>query len=180
MWIVWSRYKKEPMKNTFPLLLISVILVSEPAYSDSEIQCTPSESAMHKEYDRALDDHPEISTNTLRKRYAKKFKISPEALRDLYGRCELLAARQWATQGRKKLSVGTPIEVEAVIDPRLQDSPEAVQELADFVTARGYKCDSISAASMMMFARGGKLTCNHYAHKYEIEDKGGIWQVTVK
>ena len=55
-----------------------------------------------------------------------------------------------------------------------------MDELAHFVRASGYRCDSISAVRPLPTSNGFKLACNHSIYKYEIEDKGGSSIVTVE
>lgn len=72
------------------------------------------------------------------------------------------------------------IEKNAVINDKLQGNASALEAMIAMVRAHGYRCDSISAARPMVFSRGFVLTCNGFAYEYEIVDKGGNWQVTVK
>ena len=72
-----------------------------------------------------------------------------------------------------------PIESGAVINEQLKGQYEVLEEMVQLVRASGHRCDSISAAIPMIFSRGFKLTCNRFSYKYEIEDKGGRWRVTV-
>ena len=55
-----------------------------------------------------------------------------------------------------------------------------MDELAHFVRASGYRCDSISALRPLPTSNGFKLACNHSTYKYEIEDKGSGSIVTVE
>jgi hypothetical protein len=73
-----------------------------------------------------------------------------------------------------------PSEPDAAIDPRLHQDADQIDELAHFVRASGYRCDSISALAPLPTSRGFKLACNHSAYKYAIEDKGARWLVTVQ
>jgi hypothetical protein len=73
-----------------------------------------------------------------------------------------------------------PSEADAAIDPRLHQTADQIDELAHFVRASGYRCDSISALEPLPTSRGFELACNHSAYKYAIEDKGSRWLVTVR
>ncbi len=55
-----------------------------------------------------------------------------------------------------------------------------MDELAHFARASGYRCDSISALQPLSTSDGFKLECNRFTFKYEIQEKGGGWTVTVK
>ena len=72
------------------------------------------------------------------------------------------------------------IEPEAAIQPELQQDAAQMDELAHFVRASGYRCDSISALRPLPTSNGFKLACNHSIYKYEIEDKGSSSIVTVE
>jgi hypothetical protein len=53
-------------------------------------------------------------------------------------------------------------------------------DFVHYVRASGYRCDSISALQQLASSNGFKLACDRLTHKYEIEDKGGHWVVTVE
>ena len=72
------------------------------------------------------------------------------------------------------------IEPDAAIYPELKQDVAQMDELAHFVRASGYRCDSISAVRPLPTSNGFKLACNHSIYKYEIEDKGGSSIVTVE
>jgi hypothetical protein len=72
-----------------------------------------------------------------------------------------------------------PIESGSVINEQLNGQYAVLEEMVQLVRASGYRCDSISAAIPMALSRGFKLTCNRFSYKYEIEDKGGRWRVTL-
>lgn len=44
----------------------------------------------------------------------------------------------------------------------------------------GWKCDTVSAFRPFMLSPGFTLRCNGYRYKYEIEDRGGNWEITLK
>ena len=52
-------------------------------------------------------------------------------------------------------------------------------ELVRLVRLYGYRCDSITFISEMFMSPGFDLKCNRYRYKYEIEDRGGTWVVTI-
>ena len=72
------------------------------------------------------------------------------------------------------------IESDAMVYPELKEDVARIDELAHFVRASGYRCDSISALRPLPTSSGFKLACNHSTYKYEIEDKGGSSIVTVE
>lgn len=74
----------------------------------------------------------------------------------------------------------TPIDTNSVIFPEFKSSPERLEALVRLVKAHGYRCDSVSVAKTMAWGNGFVLICNRTRYEYEIEDKGGRWQVTVK
>lgn len=55
-----------------------------------------------------------------------------------------------------------------------------VQALRDLVRLWGFRCDSVSGARAWIWSPGFTLNCNSYRYKYSIEDKGGIWTVSVE
>ncbi len=83
-------------------------------------------------------------------------------------------------QLHQRAAAPIPSEPDAAIDPRLHQDADQIDELAHFVRASGYRCDSISALEPLPASRGFKLACNHSAYKYAIEDKGSRWLVTVQ
>jgi hypothetical protein len=77
-------------------------------------------------------------------------------------------------------AAGVPIEPDAEIYPEIKQDSDKMNELAHFVRASGYRCDSISALRPLPASHGFKLACNHSAYKYAIEDKAGRLIVTVE
>jgi hypothetical protein len=75
---------------------------------------------------------------------------------------------------------GTPIENSVLINQKLRQNPDVLESLVTFTKAHGYRCDSISAADILMLSRGYELVCNNFAYKFLIKDKGGKWVITVK
>lgn len=62
--------------------------------------------------------------------------------------------------------------------------PSYAQELADeaslLIRRSGYRCDSVSTLRSWLTKPGFTVLCNQYRYKYEIEDRGGRWRVTLK
>ncbi len=81
-----------------------------------------------------------------------------------------------------------PIEPNAVMAPEMQELTDkgqiAFQKMlntsANLIRLNGWRCDSISAFTHFMFSRGFRLTCNGFSYRYEIQDRGGQWTVTLK
>ena len=73
-----------------------------------------------------------------------------------------------------------PLEPDVVIFDENRGKVPLFNDLVRLVRAKGYRCDSISSMRPFVMSRGFTLVCNRFAYKYEIEDKGGIWQVTVQ
>ncbi len=65
-----------------------------------------------------------------------------------------------------------------MIYPQLAQNIELITELAHYVRASGYRCDSISALAPV--ASGYKIVCNRSSYKYAIEYKNGRSIVTVE
>ena len=70
-----------------------------------------------------------------------------------------------------------PIEPDAVINNDLRKNAKLLNELAKFATEDGHPCAAISAAQADVASRRFKLVCDHSAHTYDIEAKGGHWIV---
>ena len=83
-------------------------------------------------------------------------------------------------QERQRADPTVPIEPDAVIYPKLSQDFALMSELAHFVRATGYRCDSISALQPLPPSRGFKLVCNHSDFKYAIENKDGRSIVTAE
>jgi hypothetical protein len=81
---------------------------------------------------------------------------------------------------RPRTASAMPIEPDAVIYPDLRQNSELMYELAHYVRASGYRCDSISALQRLSYAQGFKLVCNHFNYKYVIEQKDGRSTVAVE
>lgn len=47
------------------------------------------------------------------------------------------------------------------------------------IEAHGWRCDSISAMTPFLTARGFSVDCNHFSYRYNIEDRGGNWEVSL-
>jgi hypothetical protein len=83
-------------------------------------------------------------------------------------------------QERQRAAPLVPIESGAVIYAELSQDFDIMSELAHFVRASGYRCDSISALHPLPSSRGYKLVCNRFSYKYAIEQKGGRSIVTAE
>ena len=53
-------------------------------------------------------------------------------------------------------------------------------EASALIRRAGYKCDSISSLQRWLLSAGFDVVCNQFRYKYELEDKGGRWTVTLK
>ena len=73
----------------------------------------------------------------------------------------------------------TLIEPGAQIDKGFTKTEQVLKELVGLVRANGYRCDSITFARRMAMKSGFVMACNNARYKYEIEDRGGNWQVTL-
>ena len=71
------------------------------------------------------------------------------------------------------------VEPDAEIYPELKQDFDLMDELAHFVRASGYRCDSISALRPLP-SHGFKMVCNRFTYKYVIEDNSGRWIVTAE
>ena len=114
------------------------------------------------------------------------FQTMRDAIRPLVESKKALADREavytrarefcGATQSMEPRSV--PVESDAVLGSTIKSSENRqaiLDELVGYVRARGWKCDSISAARKHVFSRGFDLSCNGFAYQYAVEDKGGTW-----
>lgn len=72
-----------------------------------------------------------------------------------------------------------PIEPGAVIYADFSQDFDLISELAHYVTASGYRCNSISALQPLPASRGFRLVCDRFNYKYAIEQKDGRTIVTV-
>lgn len=78
------------------------------------------------------------------------------------------------------ISLGVvPIDSGARFGDEAMKSRQLHTEIVELVRSSGYRCDSISALIKFNSSRGFNLTCNNYTYKYEIEDVGGRWKVTI-
>lgn len=57
-------------------------------------ECSDSEYRVYQKYDRFLQDNPSVPDYELRTIFAKKVRMQPSALRELYSRCN----RRWTQQ----------------------------------------------------------------------------------
>jgi hypothetical protein len=86
---------------------------------------------------------------------------------------------QSPTPEHKPATPSVPVEPNAVMYAGLQQDYD-LSQLAHFVRASGYRCDSISALQPLPSSHGFRLVCNHFNYKYEIEQKEGRSIVTVE
>ena len=71
-------------------------------------------------------------------------------------------AMQSPAPEHRPATLSVPLELNAVIHAGLQQDYD-LSELAHFVRASGYRCDSISALQSLPSARGFRLVCNHFS-----------------
>jgi hypothetical protein len=90
------------------------------------------------------------------------------------------APAQLPPQERQRAGAAVPIEPNAVIYAELAQDFDLMTELAHFVRASGYRCDSISALQPLPASRGYKLVCDRFSYKYAIDQKDGRSIVTVE
>ncbi|MEZ8188225.1 hypothetical protein ACED29_20665 [Shewanella sp. 5S214] len=60
-----------------------------------------------------------------------------------------------------------------------RNDTELINAITDMVIGSGYRCDSVSAITRSSWDGNFTLLCNGYNYKYQIEDKGGNWTVTL-
>jgi hypothetical protein len=78
-------------------------------------------------------------------------------------------------------SATPPIEKGAIVDADLlARAPEMPKHIAVVIRLFGYRCDSISQLRPMFGSRGYVVACNEWAYKYDVEDRGGKWEVKLK
>ena len=70
------------------------------------------------------------------------------------------------------------IESDAVISDSVTE--RQIEAAVGLVRLQGYRCDSVYAARQMFFENGFVLVCNKARYTYEIRDKGGKPEITVK
>ncbi|WP_127115143.1 hypothetical protein [Shimia sediminis] len=75
-----------------------------------------------------------------------------------------------------------PIEDEAYLtrDWTRSHAQTLANEASALIRAKGYRCDSISSLQRWVYGGGFDVVCNKFRYKYELEDKGGRWTVTLK
>jgi hypothetical protein len=89
-------------------------------------------------------------------------------------------AAQILRQECQRNTPSIPIESDAVISSEHKQDCDQMFDFVHYVRASGYRCDSISALQPLPVSNGFRLACNRHAHKYEIQDKGGHWVVTLE
>ncbi|OCJ12467.1 hypothetical protein A6U86_05440 [Rhizobium sp. AC27/96] len=71
-----------------------------------------------------------------------------------------------------------PIEQNSQVMP---DFPKELYPIAiELIKAKGWRCDSISAARKWVWSRGFTVVCNNYSYQYDFEDRGGNIEVSLK
>lgn len=75
------------------------------------------------------------------------------------------------------LAQDVPIESDAVMSDQL--SGGVISPAVQLIRGHGWRCDSISAMQPFLMSRGFSLTCNRFSYKYNFEDKGGNWVVSL-
>lgn len=70
-----------------------------------------------------------------------------------------------------------PIESDAIMSESL--SRGLIEPAVTMIRAYGWKCDSISALVPFLMSRGFSVTCNHSRYRYNFEDEGGNWVVSL-
>jgi hypothetical protein len=83
------------------------------------------------------------------------------------------------TPEHKSTALSVPVEPNAVMYAGLQQDYDP-SELAHYVRASGYRCDSISALQPLPSSHGVRLVCNHFDYKYQIEQNNGRSTVTLE
>ena len=76
--------------------------------------------------------------------------------------------------------LAVPIEKDAQIYKPFIGQKLALNSLANAIQNLGYTCDSISAVTPFAFSEGLSVDCNDYRYRYEMANKGGRWDITVK
>ncbi len=74
------------------------------------------------------------------------------------------------------------IEPDAILGPtitKFKNRKAVLDDLVRRIRAKGWRCDSISAAHTFVFSRGFKVRCNQFAYQYAIKDRGGHWVVSL-
>ena len=76
------------------------------------------------------------------------------------------------------------IESDAIISDKFSNMGKAKLEevaraTAGLIRVQGWRCDSISHLSEMVFSRGYNVACNRSRYSYDIVDRGGIPTVTI-
>ena len=77
-------------KPTHLIIGVCITLLTSISYA----ACSDNEYRLYKEYDAALEAYPSIPDSEIRDVYAKKFRMKPSALKDLYFRC----THRWTEQ----------------------------------------------------------------------------------
>ena len=76
-------------------------------------------------------------------------------------------------------SYSVEIEPNARIDDQISNKQGVANELASLIRSSGWTCDSIYSIIMWNFSPGFSVYCNGARYSYDVEDKGGNWEVTL-
>ena len=71
------------------------------------------------------------------------------------------------------------IEDDAVIDESFEYETSIIESTVGIIRAYGYRCDSISGFFYFITSRTFAVICNESRYRYELEDRGGNWVVTL-
>ena len=77
-------------------------------------------------------------------------------------------------------SFAQPVTIESDADIYKSVTKDQAMALADYINLHGYSCRSISAVTPFAVKRGFYVTCNGWKYRFEVEDRGGKYTVTVK
>ena len=100
----------------------------------------------------------------------------------LYTMFRAICIKTMGGQSAPESAQSVTVESGAILGPKIkkrEDRQQVLDEFAQHIRAKDWKCDSISAATTLIFSRGFSVKCNHFAYSYEIMDRGGHWVVTL-
>ena len=95
------------------------------------------------------------------------------------------AAKADPKQGSTKtaeMPASVVVESGAILGRRVEEAPDTQKLLSELVAkirGRGWKCDTISSATTLLFSTGFSVGCNQFSYNYLIKDRGGRWVVTL-
>jgi hypothetical protein len=90
----------------------------------------------------------------------------------------LAQAQNEQAQAQMQGQVLTKIEPDAKIDEDVY--PAGINLAVQMIRAKGWKCDSLSDITPFAMSRGFHVWCNKFNYGYEMEDRGGNWEVTLR